>query len=83
VWVYGIVLPNLEDRKGRKKRNRDLPEMIAGAGSSSSLPAIPGLLRPPALVAGGTASVAQGAADEQAGLVVNRPVAVLFDIAFC
>lgn len=50
VWVYGIVLPNLEDRKGWKKRNKDLAELIA-ASPGSTLPAVPGLLRPPALVA--------------------------------
>lgn len=53
VWVYGIVLPNLEDRKGWKKRNQDLAELLAGVGGGSALPPIPGLLRPPALVAGG------------------------------
>lgn len=50
--LHRIVLPNLADTKGWKKRNRDLAEMIAQAGSGPALPAIPGLLRPPALVAG-------------------------------
>lgn len=50
VWIYGVVLPNLEDRKGWKKRNRDLAELFAASGPA--MPAIPGLLRPPALVAG-------------------------------